>query len=181
MNNVLLIGVLAALGMAQIGCVAHAQASGTLESDAPVVFAEPPTLVAVDSGVWVVEDSERATYYVDEHYWTYKDGAWYRSPSWDRGWTVVPFHFVPGVLSSRTHELYVHYRGAHALRQPAPKHAPKAALADARTPPAVGNPHGGPPGHDDIPGTGNQRKAAAEQPGHAMGGKKEDRTDENKD
>jgi hypothetical protein len=133
MNDLRLIGALAALGIAQIGC-AHAQAkpSGTLEPDAPVFFTEPPTLVAVDCGVWVVEDSERATYYVDDHYWAFKDGAWYRSSSWDRGWAVVLFHVVPGVISSRTHELYVHYHDALALKQPAPRHAPKADVAYAK-------------------------------------------------
>jgi hypothetical protein len=32
-------------------------------------------------------------------------------------------------------------------------------------PPAKGNPHGGPPGQDDVKGIGNRRKADGTQPG----------------
>ena len=150
------------------GCEAHAQASGTAAA-APVTFQAAPMLVAVDSGVWVVQDSDRAVYYVDDYYWVYKDETWYRSHSYDGGWTVIEVSVVPGVIVNRTHSKFAHYHGdAMAQTKPAPKGGDTVVTTSAPAdPPAAGNPHGEPPGHDAIPGVGNQRKAEGEQPGRA--------------
>jgi hypothetical protein len=171
MNRQKLIGLLAIVGATTAlgtGCVAHAQASGSAEAEAPVVFVGTPTLVAIDGGIWVVRDSDRAVYYVDDQYWVIRDGTWYRSRSYESGWTVVEVTVVPQSIVKRDHTTYVHYKGeATAQTKPAPRGTEvTSAQAAKNEPPAVGNPHGGPPGHDDIPGVGNQRKAEGEQPGH---------------
>ena len=98
------------------GCVAHAQVGATAESDPPVVFAEPPTLVAVDGGVWVVRDSDYATYYVDDDYWVFRDGVWYRSHTYDGHWVVAEVGIVPVVIVHRDSARYVHFRGEAGAR-----------------------------------------------------------------
>jgi len=165
-----LFGVLALVGITtafSAGCAAHAQASGVAEAEAPVVFTESPTLVAIDGDVWVVRDAEHATYYVEDGYWVFKDDVWYRSKTYDGGWIVVEKTAVPVAIVTRQHALYVHYHGdATAQTRPAPRGT---AVAANDSPPAAGNPHGGAPGHEELPGVGNQRKAEGEQPGNAHG------------
>jgi hypothetical protein len=137
------------------GCVAHAEAAGGVEAQAPVVFVGTPTLVAIDEGVWVVRESDYPVYYYDDYYWVYRDNVWYRSHTYEGGWLVIEVSIVPGVIVHRNHTLYVHYQGAAtAQTRPAPRPGETAS-----------NPHGGPPGHDEPPGVGNQRKAEGEQPG----------------
>jgi hypothetical protein len=172
-----LIGVLVLVGASagfSAGCVAQAQVSGTAEAEAPVAFVGTPTLVAVDSDVWVVSDADYATYYVDDYYWVYRDGSWYRSRAYDGGWVTIEVSVVPAVIVSRNHRAYVHYHGeATARTRPAPRGDGFA--SNARTEPAGGNPHGGPRGHEEMPGVGNQRKAEGEQPGNAHDSKRDGR------
>ena len=101
MHNKLHIGTLA-LGAATLvaGCFGHAAAYG--EVDAPVVFAEEPTLVVVDPGVWVVRDYDYPVYYVDDYYWVYRDDVWERSRAYDGGWARVDVNIVPRVIVSVT-------------------------------------------------------------------------------
>jgi hypothetical protein len=143
-----LVGATAALS---VGCAAQAQVSGTAEAEAPVVFVGTPTLVAIDSNVWVVRDSDQPTYYVDDYYWVYRDGVWYRSPGYDGGWARVEVSIVPATIVSRRHVTYVHYHGD--------------ATAQVRSAPRGD----GPRDHDERPGVGNERKAEGEQPGNAHG------------
>jgi hypothetical protein len=152
-----LLGVLAlGVAVACTGCFVHASARG--EAEAPVTYASTPTLVAAGSGVWVVRGSSRATYYVSDNYWCYREGTWYRSTSWQGGWVVVEASIVPGVIVTRDHNKYVNFSGdANAETREAPK-GDYVASNDK-------HPHGGPPGHDDTPGLGNQKKAAGLQPG----------------
>ena len=108
------------------GCVAHAQAGVNAEAEPPVVFTEPPTLVAVDGGVWVVRDSDYATYYVDDYYWVYRGGIWYRSHAYDGGWVVAEVGVVPTVIVHRDPAVYVHFRGeANAKTRRAPHEGEK--------------------------------------------------------
>jgi hypothetical protein len=87
----------------------------------PVVYSEPPTLVTVDAGVWVIRDSDYPVYRVGDYYWAYRDNVWYRSPTYDRGWIVVRAGVVPPTIVHRDHLRYVHYRGpATAETRPAP-------------------------------------------------------------
>jgi hypothetical protein len=137
------------------GCVAHAEAGGGVEAQAPVVFVGTPTLVAIDDGIWVVRDSDYPVYYVDDDYWVYRDNVWYRSHTYDGGWLVVEVSVVPGLIVHRNHTMYVHYHGAATAQT-------RLATRPGET---AENPHGGPPGHDETPGVGNQRKAEGDQPG----------------
>jgi hypothetical protein len=125
MKSKLFIGTLA-LGAAALvaGCVAHAQAGGYVEGDAPVVFSGEPTLVVVEPDVWVVRDYDYAVYYVDGYYWVYRGDVWHRSPTYDSGWTTVEVNVVPRVIVSRDHHTYVHYVGAaNAQTRKAPRAA----------------------------------------------------------
>src|SRR5262245_39141904 len=79
------------------GCVAHAQGAVVGEADAPVVFTSEPTLVEVESGIWVVRDYDYPVYFVDNTYWVFKDGIWYRSSSYEGGWARVEVSVVPAV------------------------------------------------------------------------------------
>ena len=184
-----LIGILALIGCTtafSAGCAAHAHASGMAEAEAPVVFMEAPTLVATDANVWVVRNADHATYYVEDCYWVYRDGTWYKSRSYEHGWAVIEKSDVPAAIVSRDHGMYVHFEGAaNAQTRPAPRG--EAVASSDGPPPAAGNPHGGPPGHDELPGVGNQRKAEGEQPGNAHdvpaapAAKKDDKKDEKTD
>src|SRR4051812_14624454 len=114
MKSEQLIGVLAVIGATAAfngGCVAHAQAGGYAEADAPVVFAEPPTLVSVDADVWVVRDYDYSVYYVSDSYWVYRNSTWYRAQSYDHGWVKVEVSVVPAIIVQRDHHAYVHYKG----------------------------------------------------------------------
>ena len=125
-----MVSYLVALNFSSVGCVAHAQATGyaeadapvTAETDAPVTFTETPTLVTVDPDVWVVRDSDVPVYYVDNYYWVYRANVWHRSRSYDGGWARVEASVVPRTIVSRNHGAYVHYRGAaNAATRPAPR------------------------------------------------------------
>src|SRR5262249_36202869 len=98
------------------GCAAEGQATGRARADAPGVLPAAPTLVALDTSVWVVRDADRAVYYVQEHYWCYRDGDWYRSRSFDGGWKVVDSNVVPETIVTRNHEMYIHYHGEAMAR-----------------------------------------------------------------
>jgi hypothetical protein len=144
------------------GCVIHAQAAGSAEASAPVVFSGPPTLVAVDGGIWVVRDADYPVYYVDDDYWVIRDGVWYRSHTYDGGWVTVEARVVPTTIVSRQHTTYVHFHGAADARiRAAPRPGEAAAVAE----------------HEDRPGIGNERKAQGEQPGHVPHGDHDDHGD----
>jgi hypothetical protein len=171
-----LVRVLALVGAAagfNAGCAAEAQISGSAQAEAPVVFVGTPTLVAIDSEVWVVRDSDYATYYVDDYYWVYRDGRWYRSRDYGGGWVLIEVSVVPAVIVSRNPTIYVHFHGdATARTRSAPRRdgfaSDERRESDERHDSDERNPHGGPPGHDrdDMPGAGNHRKAEGEQPGN---------------
>ncbi len=163
-----LVGAITLLACGALGgCVAHAQAGGYAEAEAPVVFTEPPTLVEVDADVWVVRDYDYAVYYVGGSYWVYKNDVWWRSSDFDRGWARVEVNVVPTVIARRDHHAYVHFHGGPGAKTRA---ARERLAADQ---------HGGPPGHDEVPGVGNQRKAEEGNPGLGRAEeKKEERREE---
>ncbi len=126
------------------GCVATAHGTAYTEADAPVVFTSEPTLVEVDSGVWVVRDYDQPVYFVDEDYWVFRDGIWYRSHTYDGGWARVEVNVIPAVIVHRDHRMFVRYHGAAtAQTRVAPRrhgderHGPPEHAAEAK---------GGPPG-----------------------------------
>jgi hypothetical protein len=160
-----IIGALALIGATaawNVGCVAHghASASAHAEAEAPVVFVETPTLVYVESDVWVVRDYDYAVYYVDGYYWVYRDSVWYRSRAYDRGWATVEVSVVPSVVVHSNHHAYVHYHGSATAKTRVAPREYVAAEPHHGPPDHAAAQHGGPPGHDETPGVGNQRKAA---------------------
>src|SRR5438067_2781422 len=104
-----IVSTLALIGVATLGagCVAHAQAGGYTEAEAPVVFASPPTLVEVDADVWVVRDYDYPVYYVGGSYWVYRNDVWWRSGAYDKGWARVDANVVPATIAHRDHHTYV--------------------------------------------------------------------------
>jgi hypothetical protein len=165
-----------------VGCVAHARGSASAHAEvaAPVVFVEPPTLVQVDSDVWVVRDHDQAVYYVDGYYWVHRDGVWHRSTTYEGGWATVTVSAVPTVIARRDHRAYVRFRGTASARtrtaprergaadsSPPPSPAPAAEAPRHGPPDHAAAKHGGPPGLNETPGLGNQRKAEKEQPSAA--------------
>lgn len=64
----------------------------------PIVFPAPPPLVVVEPGVQVVEDNDDEVFFVDNVYWTRRDGRWFRSPDHRGTWVVVDGPRVPPVL-----------------------------------------------------------------------------------
>jgi hypothetical protein len=124
---------------ALLGCTAHAELVGQaevpppppppqpaaeveVEVPPPVVYTDPPVLVTIDPGVWVVRDSDYPVYQYNDEYWAYRDNVWYRSPSYDRGWVRSEVNVVPPTIAHRNHSEYVHFHGtAHAETRPAPR------------------------------------------------------------
>lgn len=118
-NLHLLFGALL-LSAAGTGCAFRARGHAYVDTPAvhigpPVVFVEPPPLVAIEHDVYVVRDYDTPVYYVANGYWRYESGVWYRADDWNRGWVSVQVHAVPRVIVQRDHHRYVRYHGpAHA-------------------------------------------------------------------
>jgi hypothetical protein len=152
------------------GCVAHAQAGAIGDANAPVTFQAPPTLVEIESDVWVVQSYDRAVYYVSGFYWVDADGTWWRAQSYDEGWSRTDKSTVPSSIANRDHRAYVNYRGPETARtRPAPREHLASEPSPGRghdnkddkggPPDHAAAQHGGPPGQNEVPGLGNQRKA----------------------
>lgn len=74
-------------------------------------YASSPNLVAIGSGVYVVENHSQSVFYSDGYYWMAGNGGWYRSSYYDRGWGYVDYGYVPQrVIRIRQPRSYVHYR-----------------------------------------------------------------------
>ena len=108
------------LTLAALGCGVRAPAyayTGFLigYQEPWIAFDEPPALVELEPGIYVVHDHPAPVYYVDGDYWQYHQGVWYRATSWNRAWEPVHVDLVPGRVAYRDHWRYVHYRPARAL------------------------------------------------------------------
>jgi hypothetical protein len=119
--------LLIAFGSCGLGC--FAQAGGYVETESNVIYDASPTLVAVEPGIWVVSRQPTTIYYVNDIYWTYRGGTWYRSSTWSGGWISADVNIVPVTIVRRDSRRYVYYD--------APRGAPTRAL---------------PPGHRATPG-----------------------------
>jgi hypothetical protein len=77
---------------------------------AGTVTVSSPELVAIgEPDVFVVADADQPVFYTDNVYWLYRDGYWYRSPRYDRGW--VRWESPPVRLRHISQPTaYVHYR-----------------------------------------------------------------------
>lgn len=73
-------------------------------------FRTPPVLVAVAPGIWVVEDSPRSVFYVEDHYWYEEGGLWYCTSSYHGHWVRVGSHAVPLHIRSIDGRRYRYYR-----------------------------------------------------------------------
>ena len=74
-----------------------------------------PSLVEIESGVWVVEGYDQPVFYSDSYYWLYRDGVWLRSSYYNRGFVVV--RTIPyRVRTIRTPTAYVRYRATYGMR-----------------------------------------------------------------
>jgi hypothetical protein len=99
-----LAGALVALSVAGSGCVV----SGSVRSSA-YVESEPPDMVLVEPGVYVLADYDRPVFYTNGYYWLYSDGYWLRSYSYGGGFVRV--RAVPyGVRRIHRPYAYVRYR-----------------------------------------------------------------------
>lgn len=76
-----------------------------------------PNLIAIGSGVYVVENHSQSVFYSDGHYWMAGNGGWYRSSYYNRGWTSVNYQYVPRhVVQIRQPRSYVRYRARPGMR-----------------------------------------------------------------
>jgi hypothetical protein len=99
-----LAGALVALSLAGSGCLV----SGSVRTSA-YVEAEPPDMVLIQPGVYVLADYDRPVFYSSGYYWLYSDGYWLRSYSYGSGWVRV--RSVPyGVRRIHRPHAYVRYR-----------------------------------------------------------------------
>jgi hypothetical protein len=139
------------------GCIAHGQVVASADLDAPhFVFVEPPMLVAIEPGVWVVHDYRAQIFFVGDAYWHVSGGVWYRADFYDGDWLAVSSNKVSMRIRKTDETRYVHFAGdAGAKRKQAP---PMHAAAQ----------HGGPPGQRDDPGLGlGHDDSPGGDPGHS--------------
>ena len=103
-----LAGALVALFVAGSGCVV----SGSVRSSA---YVEPPSMVLIEPGVYVVADYDRPVFYTSGYYWLYTDGYWMRSYTYSGGFVRV--RSVPyGVRRIHRPYAYVRYRPQGRVR-----------------------------------------------------------------
>lgn len=89
-----------------IGCAG----TGEVEYGGGVAVASPD-LVEVEPGVQVLADADAPVFYSDGAYYEYRDGLWYRSGYYDRGFARVDINYVPErVRTIDNPRAYVHYR-----------------------------------------------------------------------
>lgn len=89
-----------------VGCAG----TGEVEYSGGVAVASPD-LVEVQPGVQVLADADAPVFYSDGAYWEYRDGLWYRSGYYDRGFARVDINYVPvRIRTIDNPRAYVHYR-----------------------------------------------------------------------
>lgn len=96
--------------------------TGEVEYGGGVAVASPD-LVEVEPGVQVLADADAPVFYSDGAYYEYRDGLWYRSGYYDRGFARVDINYVPmRVRTIDNPRAYVHYRRheGNGYARPAP-------------------------------------------------------------
>ncbi len=74
------------------------------------VHVTSPELVEVSPGVQVIADADEPIFYSHGAYWLYRDGYWFRSNDYGRGYARVELTIVPTeVRVIERPQLYVHY------------------------------------------------------------------------
>ena len=70
-----------------------------------------PELIAVSPGVQVIADADEPIFYANNDYWLYRDGYWFRSNDYRRGYVRVEFSYVPQQIRTiEQPQTYAHYR-----------------------------------------------------------------------
>jgi hypothetical protein len=113
--------VVAGLALLNAGCAAEAQTHAYVAGPDVVAFYEPPPLIMVEPGIYVLRDSAVPVYYIDGAYWSYSDGVWYRAGHWRDPWVRVGIHGIPYGIAHRDHHRYVRYHGhphSYVYREP---------------------------------------------------------------
>jgi hypothetical protein len=141
------------------GCAAHVSGTAYGEADAPVVNVDNPTLVEVDAGVWVIRDYDEPVYFVNDDYWLFRNGTWYRSHGLQGGWVLVEASAVPNVIVRRDHRAYLHYHGGPAAQTRAAPRRAREGVDHPGRPEQAGEAHGVHQDHDEGHGPGNEHKA----------------------
>jgi hypothetical protein len=103
--------VITGLALLNAGCAAEARTHAYVAQPRVVAFYEPPPLIMVEPGIYVLRDSAVPVYYMDGAYWSYNNGIWYRAGHWRDPWVRVGIHGIPPVIAYRDHHRYVRYRG----------------------------------------------------------------------
>jgi hypothetical protein len=111
--------VITGLALLNAGCAAEAQTHAYVAE--PVAYYEPPPLIMVEPGIYVLRDSAIPVYYMHGSYWSYSDGIWYRAGRWRDPWVRVGIHGIPPGIAHRDHHRYVRYHGhphSYVYREP---------------------------------------------------------------
>lgn len=98
------------------GCVARAGYATPAPGAAVTVTTDAPSLAYVAPNVWVMQGYADPVFYVDNGYWMYRGGYWYRSYSYRGGW--VRAGYVPYGIRTyvRNPYRYRHYRARRGVR-----------------------------------------------------------------
>src|SRR5215831_6721634 len=88
-----------------------------------VAYADTPDMVSVSPGVQVVADYDEPVFFVDDFYWRFNDGFWYRSNVYYGGWY---FYERPPVAVLRIDRpyAYAHYRPAGYVARSSVRYRP---------------------------------------------------------
>lgn len=140
-------------GLLFASVVAGCAGTGEVEYGGAVAV-QSPDLVEVEPGVQVLADADAPVFYSDGAYWEYRDGLWYRSGYYDRGFARVDINYVPvRIRTVDNPRAYVHYRRhegrdyarpAPSYRQPAPAYRPEPYNAQGGVVVTPGRPAPGP-------------------------------------
>jgi hypothetical protein len=107
MRRLALLFVTATAAMMASACTGEVQTRGTVVATSDGYY--EPDLVYVSPGVSVIADYDEPVFFSDNYYWRYNGGRWYRSTSYNRGWTYysAPPRAIVGI--DRPYA-YRHYR-----------------------------------------------------------------------
>jgi hypothetical protein len=93
---------------------ASSSCTGHVRTEAVVAH---PSLVYVEPGIWVVAESDYPIFYLDNYYWMFHDGYWYRSRYYTGGWVYRPRSHVPARIGHiRYPRVYRNYRARPGMR-----------------------------------------------------------------
>jgi len=83
--------------------------AGCVVAAPPYYWPEPPGVVEVKPGIWVVPNWETEVFYSDGWYWTRYEGRWYRGSGRRNGWHTVEAQHVPRYVASAPPGRYVQW------------------------------------------------------------------------